>query len=205
MKCEGVEIGPADPTSSAEIKRHLRTTFEEHRARDPAAFPERRFAKLERSLAAAFDPQQRSYSLRSARRDGRLVGYVLVRYFHDVSMVGDIWVDPGERGRGVGGALLADVVERAANDGRGCLYASVWEGNEASHRLFQRMDFTATRSPAIARRLFPRLRATTYVRKLENGSPNSSEVEPLQRRGKGSLVAAILFLGAGGLAAWLGR
>lgn len=61
-----------------------------------------------------------------------------------VVMVNDIAVDPDQRGRGVGLALV-NALRRRVDDGHVAeIIAIIWEGNERSTALFHRAGFVPT-------------------------------------------------------------
>jgi ribosomal protein S18 acetylase RimI-like enzyme len=55
-----------------------------------------------------------------------------------------MWVAPDARGRGVGTALVAAVVDWARAAGHGCLRLEVADDNAPAVRLYERAGFAAT-------------------------------------------------------------
>lgn len=114
---------PRDPESSWELRR-------------------RHYAKL---LA---EPQA---FLLIARRDGRAVGYAMVNVVEHAShnwpvehaaMVETLSVLPGERGGGIGGALMDRVRAEITGTGATHLMLGVVAGNDRAMRFYERHGFT---------------------------------------------------------------
>lgn len=77
---------------------------------------------------------------------GRIVGYAAAEQQEDGSGYLDlVGVAPGERGRGVGGLLVAEVVDAAR--ARGCerIHLTVRETNVVARGLYERLGFTEER------------------------------------------------------------
>jgi ribosomal protein S18 acetylase RimI-like enzyme len=55
-----------------------------------------------------------------------------------------LWVSPTARGRGVGDALVADVVRWAQGAGATTVHLRVAEGNDAARKLYERHGFRLT-------------------------------------------------------------
>jgi ribosomal protein S18 acetylase RimI-like enzyme len=55
-----------------------------------------------------------------------------------------MWVDPAQRGRGLGGRLVDAVVEWAAANGAGTVVLSVKRANAAAIALYERCGFVRT-------------------------------------------------------------
>ncbi|HEX6361222.1 GNAT family N-acetyltransferase [Actinophytocola sp.] len=62
----------------------------------------------------------------------------------DRPMLIGLWVDPAQRGRGVGDALVTEVLRWAAENGWSEVVLRVADGNDAARKLFLRLGFTAT-------------------------------------------------------------
>ncbi|WP_291408329.1 N-acetyltransferase [Actinophytocola sp.] len=55
-----------------------------------------------------------------------------------------MWISPGHRGRGIGDALVTEVVDWARENGWSRVELRVADGNEAARRLFVRNGFEPT-------------------------------------------------------------
>jgi ribosomal protein S18 acetylase RimI-like enzyme len=91
------------------------------------------------------------------RRDSRAIAYAMVRVepagseWTDTWIVGDriaeletLVVAPGERGRGIGGALLDAVEAELADRGIGDVLIGVVPGNDAAQALYERRGYAPT-------------------------------------------------------------
>jgi len=76
----------------------------------------------------------------AAEEDGVLVGYAGIALGED-SEVMTVGVAPASRGRGVGAALLADLLERARAARARHVFLEVRAGNDAAQRLYRRAGF----------------------------------------------------------------
>lgn len=75
--------------------------------------------------------------------DGVDVGRLIVDESGDAIRIVDVTIHESHRGRGIGSALLGNLIERADRAGRPvCL--SVWPTNVAARRLYERLGFTVT-------------------------------------------------------------
>jgi len=79
---------------------------------------------------------------RVAAEDGRLLGFSH-SLLHEgtwvlatICYLEDLYVDPSARGRGVGRALIADLVDMARTQGWSRLYWHTRRGNEAARRVY---------------------------------------------------------------------
>ena len=78
--------------------------------------------------------------------DGPLLGYLICARYDTVWHLMNVAVDPTLRGRGVGSAMLGEMIERAGPDEPYTL--EVRESNASAIRLYQRLHFrTAGRRP----------------------------------------------------------
>jgi phosphinothricin acetyltransferase len=82
-----------------------------------------------------------------------------------------VYIDPGYHGRGIGRALLAELVARARRDGMHALVAIIEASNTASISLHARLGFrVAGREPEVGRKFGRWLDLVTMVMLLENGN-----------------------------------
>ncbi len=81
-----------------------------------------------------------------AEYDDEPVGMVFARVDEDyaVANLGAMWVAPHARRSGLGSALLAAVMQWAAERGAGSVELGVSEGNTAAMRLYQQHGFEST-------------------------------------------------------------
>jgi [ribosomal protein S18]-alanine N-acetyltransferase len=78
----------------------------------------------------------------AARRDGRLVGYLICSRYDTVWHVMNVAVDPDARRSGVASGLLAELLERVA-DPAARLTLEVRRSNAAAIALYERFGFLA--------------------------------------------------------------
>lgn len=71
----------------------------------------------------------------------RVVGYVIAHYGREEGEILNLGVAPDERRRGVGRALVADVLEALRSRGVRAVYLEVRESNAVARRLYQSMGF----------------------------------------------------------------
>jgi ribosomal protein S18 acetylase RimI-like enzyme len=76
-----------------------------------------------------------------AYRNDQVVGYTLSTLHGSESTLGRLAVAPGEQGRGIGGALLAEALASAARAGAVGMTLCTQVENRASRRLYERADF----------------------------------------------------------------
>ena len=82
-----------------------------------------------------------SVSLLTAEADGVVVGFAVLWFSADEGELGDLAVDPEQRGRGIGRTLLDRSIEEARLRGAGTLYLEVRESNEAARLLYESAGF----------------------------------------------------------------
>ena len=132
----GFSIRAAEPRDTPEILRLIRELAEYEKLADMAVGTT---AELERSL---FGPRRACEAL-VAERGGRAVGFAL--YFTTFSTflckpglyLEDLFVEPAERGLGIGKALLASLARLALERGCGRLEWRVLDWNEPSIRFYE--------------------------------------------------------------------
>ena len=148
-----VEIRPAPLNVKGRMNALCEQTFDEHRARQPHAFPKNAYQlHVGPLIEAAFFGRVRSLKVSpnayAAFVGGDFAGYVLLSPWArpggaDMPYVSidDICVEPAFRGRGVARALLRHVRALAEERGWDSLIAHVWTGNDASEALFRSEGF----------------------------------------------------------------
>jgi ribosomal-protein-alanine N-acetyltransferase len=72
---------------------------------------------------------------------GTLRGFALARRAADEAEILTVAVEPAWRGRGVGRALMADAIRRAANEGAQTMFLEVDETNIAALALYHHLGF----------------------------------------------------------------
>ena len=82
--------------------------------------------------------QRRSRAYRAAWVGSRIVGFAGQMFIDDESHVNNIAVDPGWQGRGLGAALLADLVRTGLAHGARHLTLEVRVGNDPAIALYRR-------------------------------------------------------------------
>lgn len=102
---------------------------------------------------AAFSPpwQMSFHDLRQAYRiassctvaieDDRILGFQISTFFFDGAHLARLAVHPSAQGRGVGGALLRDLLERYARRGINMMTVNTQASNHQSRRLYERFGF----------------------------------------------------------------
>jgi ribosomal-protein-alanine N-acetyltransferase len=78
---------------------------------------------------------------RSAERGGRLVGYLCAVLVVDEAHLGNLAVDPADRRRGVGQALLDDLVQAAQKEGAKRVSLEVRLSNEIARKFYYNNNF----------------------------------------------------------------
>ncbi len=86
------------------------------------------------------------YPLLVAETGGRVAGWAALRPTTDrpaarFTVENAVYVDPECRGRGIGSALLAEIIERARAIGHHAVIAMVVAGNESSEKLHLKLGF----------------------------------------------------------------
>lgn len=115
--------------------------------------------------------EQADHRMTVAERDGRLVGFSYLgpddAGAPDTGLLNALHVEPDERGRGIGRALMADAL--AAMRARRWTRATLWvvERNEPARRFYERGGWAATgarRHTLIGSAVVPQLRYARGVR-----------------------------------------
>jgi len=148
-----IRIIPAPLALKPAILALSRATYEEHRARQPFAFPENGFEQtVVPLLDAAFRREtgqlSESPNIFAAMAGTDIAGYMLLSHWarsdgpdmHYVS-IDDICVRPELRGKGIARALLDHARTLAATRDWDNLVATIWDGNTASRALFESAGF----------------------------------------------------------------
>ena len=162
------QIAPTTQACLPQVLEQARATFDEHRARNPRAFPHATLLKLEKRHRDAVDLAGDAPVSFTALIDNVPRGFVLLRPLRDAGMIYDIGVFPKFRQQGIAQALLEHAHTTAKERAWKMLVAAVWDGNVASHRLFQSAgyDMQPKRFGMLAG-FFPKSRSAMYLRKFE--------------------------------------
>lgn len=163
-----IQIVPSTLAHLPGILDQTRATFDEHRARVPKAFPDAVLLKLEERHRDAIDLADEAPISFSALIDGIPAGFVLLRPLAKFALIYDIGVFPHARRQGIGSALLRHVLLVGADRKWDQIVASVWDGNTASHQMFQSAGFKA-QIPflGLLAKFMPKSRTTLYLTKLK--------------------------------------
>ncbi|MEU6412628.1 GNAT family N-acetyltransferase [Microbispora sp. NPDC046933] len=122
---------------------HLRTEAEKGvPVADATRLPERYRAEVEDPGAAFAD----GVVLVARRGDAAIGCVVLGAPVEGRAEIKRLWVDPGERGRGVAGALVRAALTRARATGLRSVRLSVWRWRATAIALYERLGFTVTES-----------------------------------------------------------
>jgi ribosomal protein S18 acetylase RimI-like enzyme len=87
-------------------------------------------------FAAQFDPP----AVQVVIADGRAVGELVVQWHEDPVFLAAIEIEPELRGRGIGTAIIRDVVDRAGRQGK-TVRLQVFKVNERAIRLYEKLGF----------------------------------------------------------------
>jgi ribosomal protein S18 acetylase RimI-like enzyme len=109
-----------------------------------------------------------------ARRSNRVVGMVsgTEPEAGEVELI-SMWVEPDERGRGVGDALIRAVLEWAGRQGAEAVSLQVREGNEKAIHLYERLGFVDVGSACEPGDPYPERRMVRAVRQESELRPDS--------------------------------
>jgi len=138
----------------------------------PEAFGSRH-EDVARWVEPAWREQLRRIATFVATEDGRDVGIVRgIEHadFPDAAYLVSMWVHPGARRKGVGGALIQRVVGWTAGAGRTRLFLDVRTYNDAAQRLYRAQGFVPTGERAQVEE-FTELQ---FVREWVSGSTSDS-------------------------------
>lgn len=104
---------------------------------------------LDNRTAWLADRQRAGYPVLVASRDGEVLGYASFGdwrafdgYRHTVEH--SVYVREGQRGGGIGRALMQALIERARGLGKHVMVAGIESGNLGSIRLHEKLGFTQT-------------------------------------------------------------
>ena len=86
-------------------------------------------------------PRDFSDTLVAEGSGGEVFGYAVCWTIAGESHLLNIAVHPERRGRGIGGALLAECIRRSARAGASRIFLEVRAGNEGALRLYRRTGF----------------------------------------------------------------
>lgn len=85
---------------------------------------------------------ERATTVWIARRDGEAIGCgALKRHDAHLAEVKRMYVRPAEQGHGIGGALLNEIVSRAAQEGNAVLKLETGDQHPAAWRVYERAGF----------------------------------------------------------------
>src|SRR5512141_2461456 len=87
-------------------------------------------------------PRDFSDTLVAAGKDDEVLGYAVCWTIAGEAHLLNIAVHPARRGQGIGRALLAECIRRAARAGASLIFLEVRAGNEDAQRLYRSMGFT---------------------------------------------------------------
>jgi ribosomal-protein-alanine N-acetyltransferase len=76
-----------------------------------------------------------------AEAGGVVFGYILAWFVEDEVHIANIAVDPRQRGRGIGSALLEFVLEKGRREGYQLAYLEVRRSNHTAIRLYEKWGF----------------------------------------------------------------
>lgn len=105
---------------------------------------------LQERLSWLREHQERGYPILVAQRaDGRVIGFAAYGEFrpkqgYRLTVEHSLYVDPAERGRGIGSAMLAALIERATSAGVHVMIGGIDGDNAGSMRLHRRFGFETT-------------------------------------------------------------
>ncbi|RAY15458.1 ribosomal-protein-alanine N-acetyltransferase [Actinomadura craniellae] len=103
-------------------------------------FPEDAWSEGMLRAELADQPRTRHYVV--AEDGGRLVGYAGLAAAGDQGDVQTIGVRAGHQGRGVGAALLAELLDEAGRRGCAAVFLEVRADNDRARALYERFGFT---------------------------------------------------------------
>lgn len=145
------------PEHEAAIRQMCDATHAAHRARLPHIFDAENAhvsGLIDHALRCdETTAEELCAVIRCACHQGAVIGYVLIAWVapkppeHSANaMIADIAVASDMRGQGIGSALLAHARETMTRYNLASLSADVWQGNPASHAIFERAAFRPERT-----------------------------------------------------------
>ncbi|HJQ83877.1 MAG TPA: GNAT family N-acetyltransferase [Candidatus Binatia bacterium] len=147
------DIRPATPADRDAIVRLLEAQFVEHAIDTPPA-------AVARAVAELLDAPERARFV-VASRDGRVVGVAAISFVTPLEHAArsiwleELYVEPAERGRGVGTALLEAACALAAACGAVAVDLEVDAAHERAANLYRRAGFAPLPRTRWVRRLTP--------------------------------------------------
>ena len=169
-----MRIAPATAEHLPLVLDLASATLKAHRARNPRAFPHSKDSDLIglHKVAIGFPAEGQWTFL--AWSNVKVEGYVTIKPLKYLTinpknisgMIYDICVLPEARANGIGQLLVDHALAHARERNWKILVAVVWDGNDASHRLFKKADFESGRRSMFGR-FFPKFRSTVYIHQLK--------------------------------------
>jgi ribosomal-protein-alanine acetyltransferase len=97
----------------------------------------------EREYEALFAPEAPwRFALVAAEESGaQIVGFVIARCADDEWEIENVVVAPEQRRRGLGSAMVRELVQEARRSGAGAVLLEVRESNAAARRLYEKIGF----------------------------------------------------------------
>jgi ribosomal-protein-alanine N-acetyltransferase len=80
-------------------------------------------------------------TVKAARRDGRLTGYIFASRILDEGHILDLAVHPDFRRQGIGSALAAHAIEHLREEGCGFIFLEVRVSNQPAVKMYKRFGF----------------------------------------------------------------
>ncbi|HKM63531.1 MAG TPA: GNAT family N-acetyltransferase [Acidisphaera sp.] len=131
---------------------------------------------LEQRRAFLLGRQQRGFPVLVADVDGAVTGFASYGDFrpfdgYKLTVEHAIYVDPAAHGRGIGKALLGELIDRAGRAGLHVMIGAIDAGNAVSIALYRRFGFVETgRMPEVGRK-FDRWLDLVLMQKMLEETP----------------------------------